>query len=80
MPTGNENEKRLLAMCEAIKRLRVDKGMSIAQMSHTAHVPPQTIEDLENHVIPDDFTVGSLVSLHGIFHLPISDFFIPPEA
>lgn len=62
-----------LRVGERIKGLRMKRGWSCAEVAEKSGLPPQTIENIENHLFSPP--LGTLVGLANLFGVSVGDLF-----
>lgn len=58
-----------------VQRLRMQKGLSLAELGNRSHVPLRMLEELERGTLPKEMMVTEAFRLAKVFHCQINELF-----
>lgn len=73
------HEEKMLALCDNIRRLRKESGMTLHAMAHALGTSVQTLSSLEHNVIPKRLRYAVLIRAARCFQMTTEELFLPVE-
>ena len=58
-----------------IQKLRIQEGISLAELGSRSHVPLWMLEELEQGTLPKEMMVTDALRLAMVFHCPVHELF-----
>ena len=58
-----------------IQKLRIQEGISLAELGSRSHVPLWMLEELEQGTLPKEMMVTDALRLAEVFHCPVHELF-----
>ena len=58
-----------------IQKLRIQEGISLAELGSCSHVPLWMLEELEQGTLPKEMMVTDALRLAMVFHCPVHELF-----
>ena len=58
-----------------IQKLRIQEGISLAELGSRSHVPLWMLEELEQGTLPKEIMVTDALRLAMVFHCPVHELF-----